>query len=130
MTKSLLIILIGLISFSSFSQINGIVKDDKNQTLPFVNIYVENTYIGTTSNEEGNYELNIRKSDTYTIVFQFLGYKTVKKTVKIETFPYTLDAILAEDPHSRVAAETLTNTNLVVLAGEVTTNAKIETQIK
>ena len=55
MTKSLLIILIGLISFSSFSQINGIVKDNKNQTLPFVNIYVENTYIGTTSNEEGNY---------------------------------------------------------------------------
>lgn len=97
MTKSLLIILIGLISFSSFSQINGIVKDDKNQTLPFVNIYVENTYIGTTSNEEGNYELNIRKADTYTIVFQFLGYKTVKKTVKIETFPYTLDAILAEE---------------------------------
>ena len=37
-----------------------------------------------------------------------------------------LDAILAEDPHSRVAAETLTNTNLVVLAGEVTTNAKID----
>lgn len=97
MTKSLLIILIGLISFSSFSQINGIVKDNKNQTLPFVNIYVENTYIGTTSNEEGNYELNIRKTDTYTIVFQFLGYKTVKKTVKIETFPYTLDAILAEE---------------------------------
>lgn len=97
MTKSLLIILIGLISFSSFSQINGIVKDNKNQNLPFVNIYVENTYIGTTSNEEGNYELNIRKADTYTIVFQFLGYKTVKKTVKIETFPYTLDAILAEE---------------------------------
>ena len=37
-----------------------------------------------------------------------------------------LDAILAEDPNSRVAAETLTNTNLVVLAGEITTNAKID----
>ena len=37
-----------------------------------------------------------------------------------------LDAILAEDPYSRVAAETLTNTNLVVLAGEITTNAKID----
>ena len=37
-----------------------------------------------------------------------------------------LDAILEEDPHSRVAAETLTNTNLVVLAGEITTNAKID----
>jgi len=37
-----------------------------------------------------------------------------------------LDAILAEDPDARVAAETLTNTNLVVLAGEITTNAKID----
>ena len=31
-----------------------------------------------------------------------------------------LDAILAEDPHARVAAETLVNTGLVVLAGEIT----------
>ena len=37
-----------------------------------------------------------------------------------------LDAILAEDPSARVAAETLTNTNLVVLAGEITTIAKID----
>jgi S-adenosylmethionine synthetase len=37
-----------------------------------------------------------------------------------------LDAILEGDPNSRVAAETLTNTNLVVLAGEITTNAKID----
>ena len=37
-----------------------------------------------------------------------------------------LDAILSEDPNSRVAAETLTNTDLVVLAGEITTNAKID----
>tara|TARA_B110000238_G_scaffold193217_1_gene229395 strand:- start:165 stop:1319 length:1155 start_codon:yes stop_codon:yes gene_type:complete len=37
-----------------------------------------------------------------------------------------LDAILKEDQNSRVAAETLTNTNLVVLAGEITTTAKID----
>ena len=30
-----------------------------------------------------------------------------------------LDAILAQDPHARVAAETLCNTGLVVLAGEI-----------
>jgi len=35
-----------------------------------------------------------------------------------------LDAILAQDPRSRVAAETLVKDNLVVLAGEITTNAK------
>jgi S-adenosylmethionine synthetase len=37
-----------------------------------------------------------------------------------------LDAILAQDIHSRVAAETLVNTGLVVLAGEITTNANVD----
>jgi S-adenosylmethionine synthetase len=37
-----------------------------------------------------------------------------------------LDAILAQDPRSRVAAETLCNTGLVVLAGEITTNAHVD----
>src|ERR1700761_8861125 len=37
-----------------------------------------------------------------------------------------LDAIFTQDPRSRVAAETLTNTGLVVLAGEITTNAHVD----
>jgi S-adenosylmethionine synthetase len=37
-----------------------------------------------------------------------------------------LDAILAQDPTARVAAETLCNTGLVVLAGEITTNANVD----
>ena len=37
-----------------------------------------------------------------------------------------LDAILAQDPYSRVAAETLCNTGLVVLAGEITTEANVD----
>jgi S-adenosylmethionine synthetase len=35
-----------------------------------------------------------------------------------------LDAIIAQDPHARVACETLTKTGMVVLAGEITTQAK------
>ncbi len=37
-----------------------------------------------------------------------------------------LDAILSQDKHSRVAAETLCNTGLVVLAGEITTAANVD----
>ncbi|MBA4706883.1 methionine adenosyltransferase [Aquitalea aquatica] len=37
-----------------------------------------------------------------------------------------LDAILREDKYARVAAETLVNTGLVVLAGEITTSANID----
>ena len=35
-----------------------------------------------------------------------------------------LDALLAEDPNSRVALETLAKTGLIVLAGEITTSAR------
>lgn len=37
-----------------------------------------------------------------------------------------LDAILTQDKHARVAAETLCNTGLVVLAGEITTTANVD----
>ena len=37
-----------------------------------------------------------------------------------------LDAILAQDPKSRVAAETLCSTGLVVMAGEITTHANVD----
>ena len=37
-----------------------------------------------------------------------------------------LDAIFRQDPKSRVAAETLCNTGLVLLAGEITTNASVD----
>src|SRR5437016_12771023 len=39
---------------------------------------------------------------------------------------YILDACLEQDPLSRVACETLAKGNLVVLAGEITSNAKFE----
>src|ERR1022692_3801210 len=39
-----------------------------------------------------------------------------------------LDACLEQDPYSRVAAETLTATGLVVIAGEITTKAYVDFQ--
>ncbi|MFN8626142.1 MAG: methionine adenosyltransferase [Candidatus Binatia bacterium] len=37
-----------------------------------------------------------------------------------------LDAFLGEDPHSRVACETLVSTNLVLIAGEITSSARVD----
>lgn len=39
-----------------------------------------------------------------------------------------LDAVITQDPRSRVAAETLVKDNLVVLAGELTTNTRVDFQ--
>ena len=37
-----------------------------------------------------------------------------------------LDALLSQDPASRVACETVVNTGLCLITGEVTTNAKVD----
>jgi hypothetical protein len=83
----------------TFSQIKGTITDESNNPLPFVNIYVENTYIGTTSNEKGNYELSIPNRSEATLVFQFLGFKTQKHVVKTNA-PLTFDVTLKEESYS------------------------------
>lgn len=103
MKKSFLPVLfiwVFLVSFSASSQITGTVSSTKGDTLPFVNVYIENSNIGTTSNEEGNYELQFSKEGTHTVVFQFLGFKTLKKPVNITSFPFRLDAALEEETTS------------------------------
>ena len=97
MTKSLLSFLFCFVSFVSFSQIKGIVTNTNNKPLPSVNIFIENTFTGTTTNDEGSYELNITKLGDYVIVYQYLGYKTVKKPVSVDKLPFTLDIQLSEE---------------------------------
>jgi Family of unknown function (DUF5686)/CarboxypepD_reg-like domain len=95
--KIITIILFILITNINFAQIKGKIVDDKGNDLPFVNIFVENTYNSSTSNEKGKYELNIRKNGNYVVVFQYLGYKTKKESINIEQFPFELNVSLTEE---------------------------------
>lgn len=95
--RNFLVLAILLLSTYTFGQIQGKVTDQKGTALPYVNIFIENTYRGTTSNEEGQFELNLSELGRYNIVFQFLGFKTQNKTVEVETFPFQLDVVLEEE---------------------------------
>ncbi|MEM7086213.1 MAG: DUF5686 and carboxypeptidase regulatory-like domain-containing protein [Bacteroidota bacterium] len=119
--KQLLLGLTFFITAHLSAQIVGTVTNDKGEPLPYVNIYLENTYNGTTSNEEGNFTLDLSVAGEYTVIFQFLGYSTVKKTVTINSFPHTMDVSLtetsvsldevvvstSEDPAYRIIRETI-----------------------
>ena len=75
------------LSVTSFSQVSGVVADTDGNNLPFVNVYVENSSTGTTTNGEGFYELELDQSwsnKTVTLTFQFLGYKTVSKEITLK----------------------------------------------
>jgi hypothetical protein len=86
-----------LVTFFSVAQIKGKITDKNGIPLPLVTILEENTYNGTSSNEQGNYELNIKKTGKHTIVFQYLGFKTQKITVNIDKFPFIQNIQLAEE---------------------------------
>ena len=94
MTKKLLSLVFIFFSAVASTQVVGTITNASNEPLPFVNILIENTYKGTTSNDDGYYELNISKPNTYTIVYSYLGYKAVKKTVTINKFPYEINISL------------------------------------
>lgn len=59
--------------------INGkVVDEESGESLPFVNIGIFNTSIGTSTNAAGFYTLYGVPTDTSTIVFKYLGYVTMK----------------------------------------------------
>ena len=57
--------------------ISGLIKDkESGESLPYANVIVKNTNIGTTTNEDGFFTLFNVPSKTSTIQVQFMGYKT------------------------------------------------------
>ncbi|HEY0041039.1 MAG TPA: DUF5686 and carboxypeptidase regulatory-like domain-containing protein, partial [Flavisolibacter sp.] len=86
-----------LLSFIANCQIHGTVTEENGNPLPFVSILVENTYNGTSSNEMGKYELAVKSTGKYTIVFQSLGFKTKKVSVDVDKLPFKLNVALADE---------------------------------
>jgi len=70
--------------------ITGIVKDDKGELLPGVNIYIKGTNIGTTTNAEGEYSIVVPNTEVI-LVFSFVGYS--QKEIKVGT-NRTIDVVL------------------------------------
>ncbi|MFN3941807.1 MAG: TonB-dependent receptor [Flavobacterium sp.] len=70
-----------LISAQEKGTVVGHVLSNK-MTVPYANVLVKNTKIGTSSDENGNFSLNLPEGKQ-TIVVQAVGYKTQEKTVSV-----------------------------------------------
>lgn len=59
--------------------ISGVVSDGEmqNEPLPFANVFIKGTTIGTTTEFEGDYIIKVDPG-TYTLVFSFVGYETIE----------------------------------------------------
>lgn len=58
-------------------------KETNNEPLPFANVQIKGTSIGTTTDFDGNYILNVEEGN-HIVVFSFLGYKSIEKSFSIK----------------------------------------------
>nr|MCU0339990.1 DUF5686 and carboxypeptidase regulatory-like domain-containing protein [Spirosomataceae bacterium] len=75
--------------------IKGTVKTTKGEPLPYAAVAIKGTNIGTMANADGRYELTL-DAGKYEVVFQYLGFKTLLKTIEVGGDVKTLDAALEE----------------------------------
>lgn len=95
--KKIILLFSFLITTCVFAQIKGTITDTKNKPIAFANIYVKDTYISTTSNDLGRYELNLKTPGTYVILYKYMGYKTEKKVVEVAKIEQTIDVTLIDE---------------------------------
>lgn len=103
-------VLLFLTCFSITAQIKGFVVDDKNQPIPYVNIWVENENIGTTSEENGSFSITVEDQNKV-LVLSALGFETKKVNVSeaekvvLKRIIFQLDEVIISKSRRTVEVE-------------------------
>lgn len=96
MKKTLLLWLFGLLLttqvFAQNRSLSGTVKDDKGEPLIGVNVTGKGTTIGTVTDIDGKYKLELPK-DVSTLVFSYIGYTNLEKPI----LSLKIDAVMAAE---------------------------------
>lgn len=60
-------------------RIFGYVLDSDNRGIDLANVFVEGTTTGTTTNQNGYYDLLVEMGDTIVMVYSMIGYETIRQ---------------------------------------------------
>ncbi|MBC5842267.1 TonB-dependent receptor [Flavobacterium sp. F-380] len=86
--KSIITVVILFFATASFAQstISGKVVDKKGKFIAGANIYIDGTYDGATTNENGHFSFTTTATGNQVLVASFLVYETSKTTINITDF--------------------------------------------
>lgn len=121
------------LSFTVLSQneISGTVLDEKNKPIAGANIYIDGTYDGATSDENGKFSFSTTTTGNQTLVISFVTYETLSiaidvanyknKTVKLRESVNSLDAVIVTagtfDAGEKARVSVLKPLDIVTTAG-------------
>jgi len=74
--------------------IRGMVRNEKDQPLPFASVFIKGTTNGTTTNAAGQFHLDV-PAGSYTLVCQYMGYKKEERSVTVSGAEQELNFVLA-----------------------------------
>lgn len=120
--KQFIVFIIILFNYSVFGQVKGSIKDVEDNPISYTTVYIEKSQQNTISNEKGMYELVLPRKGEYTIVYQFLGYKTVRKDIIYDGQPQIVNIVLD--------LEDFVLEDIVIQAGKNPADDLIKTAIK
>lgn len=80
-----LFLLVGQVIYAQKGTVQGLLTDKEmnNEPLPFANVMIKGTTIGTTTDENGKYELSV-DAGNHILVMSFLGYETIETPIQIK----------------------------------------------
>ncbi len=91
-------------SLAKAQGIKGTVIDQDGTPLPYTTIFVKETGSGSVTNQVGKYEVKLAPG-TYSISFQFLGYKSEQISITINNEMVTRDIVLQKQAYALEALE-------------------------
>ncbi|SKC56008.1 TonB-dependent receptor [Ohtaekwangia koreensis] len=96
--KILYSILLTFIALTGYAQtkISGKVVDERGAGIPLANVILVDTYDGTSSDTEGNFEFTTTETGTKILLVKFVGYKDSQHEVVLEGKPVTVTVQLEE----------------------------------
>jgi len=122
-----------LLQVSAFAQntVSGKVVDNKNNPIPAANVYIDGSYDGSTTDENGNFTFTTDLKGNQILVISVLTYETSKspivveeckdKTFKMKESVNTLDAVVVTagtfDAGEKARVSVLKPLDIVTTAG-------------
>lgn len=97
-TTLFLILFAGILtSVSSQTTIMGRITDKSGETIVGANVYLENSYDGTSSDVEGNFSFTTGLTGQQKLIVSFIGYMESELLLNLNGEPVTLAVILQPD---------------------------------
>jgi hypothetical protein len=78
------------------TKISGKITDQKKQPLPGVNVFIKDTYDGSSTGADGTYSFTAADTGLVTIVCTFIGFDPVEKQIHLTGKDFTYNAGMKE----------------------------------